>query len=109
MKPSAGISVLGWSDLTDAQRESASAYFRRNVLPILTPLAVDPGHPFPFLSNLSLNLAIEVKNPKGRVGRLDPKTGEMKEIAESFEQWLDQAVARSVKFSEELKTSDEEG
>ena len=53
--------------------------------------------------------AIEVKSPKGRVGRLDPKTGEMKEIAESFEQWLDQAIDRSVKVDEDLKTSDEEG
>ena len=60
----AGISVLSWTDLTDAQKEAASLYFRRNVLPILTPLAVDPGHPFPFLSNLSLNLAVEVKNPE---------------------------------------------
>ena len=60
----AGISVLTWSDLNDVQREAASAHFRRNVLPVLTPLAVDPGHPFPFLSNLSLNLAVEVKNPE---------------------------------------------
>jgi polyphosphate kinase len=60
----AGISILTWSDLSDAQREAASAHFRRNVLPVLTPLAVDPGHPFPFLSNLSLNLAVEVKNPE---------------------------------------------
>jgi polyphosphate kinase len=60
----AGISILAWSDLSDAQREAASAHFRRNVLPVLTPLAVDPGHPFPFLSNLSVNLAVEVKNPE---------------------------------------------
>ena len=59
----AGISILTWSDLPEPQREAASTHFRRNVLPILTPLAVDPGHPFPFLSNLSLNLAVEVKNP----------------------------------------------
>ncbi|HEX7527660.1 MAG TPA: polyphosphate kinase 1, partial [Thermoanaerobaculia bacterium] len=65
----AGISILTWNDLNDAQREASSAHFRRNVLPVLTPLAVDPGHPFPFLSNLSLNLAVEVKNPE---------TGEMK-------------------------------
>ncbi len=58
----AGISVLSWSELSDAQKEAASLYFRRQVLPILTPLAVDPGHPFPFLSNLSLNLAIEVRS-----------------------------------------------
>ncbi|HUM01911.1 MAG TPA: polyphosphate kinase 1 [Thermoanaerobaculia bacterium] len=61
---SAGISILTWSDVAEPQREVASAWFRKNVLPVLTPLAVDPGHPFPFLSNLSINLAVEVKNPE---------------------------------------------
>jgi len=65
----AGISVLTWEDLDDERKEAARSYFRRNVLPVLTPLAVDPGHPFPFLSNLSLNLAIETRNPE---------TGELK-------------------------------
>ena len=59
-----GISVLAWEDLGEEQRSAASAYFRRNVLPVLTPLVVDPGHPFPFLSNLSMNVAVEVKNPE---------------------------------------------
>jgi polyphosphate kinase len=61
---SAGISILTWSDVVEPQREVASAWFRKNVLPVLTPLAVDPGHPFPFLSNLSINLAVEVRNPE---------------------------------------------
>jgi polyphosphate kinase len=60
----AGISILQWGELDAEQQETARGYFRRNVLPVLTPLAVDPGHPFPFLSNLSLNLAIETKNPE---------------------------------------------
>jgi len=60
----AGISVLSWDELDEERKEAARGYFRRNVLPVLTPLAVDPGHPFPFLSNLSLNLAIETKNPE---------------------------------------------
>ncbi|MBK9062802.1 MAG: polyphosphate kinase 1 [Acidobacteria bacterium] len=59
-----GIAVLTWDALTEEQRTGATAYFRRNVLPVLTPLAVDPGHPFPFLSNLSMNFAVEVKNPE---------------------------------------------
>jgi polyphosphate kinase len=59
-----GIAVLTWDALTEEQRMGATAYFRRNVLPVLTPLAVDPGHPFPFLSNLSMNFAVEVKNPE---------------------------------------------
>ncbi|MBL8113915.1 MAG: polyphosphate kinase 1 [Acidobacteria bacterium] len=60
----AGIAILAWTDLNDGQKTAAQNYFRRYVLPVLTPLAVDPGHPFPFLSNLSLNLAIEVHNPE---------------------------------------------
>ena len=60
----AGISVLSWADLDDERKEAARTFFRKNVLPVLTPLAVDPGHPFPFLSNLSLNLAIEARNPE---------------------------------------------
>jgi polyphosphate kinase len=61
-----GIYVLGWSDLDDTQRQAAREFFLLDVLPVLTPLAVDPGHPFPFLSNLSLNLAIETRNPETR-------------------------------------------
>lgn len=60
----AGIRLLTWDDLTEERKVAARDYFRRNVLPILTPLAVDPGHPFPFLSNLSLNLAVEVRDPE---------------------------------------------
>ena len=60
----AGISVLTWNDLGEPAREVARGWFRKNVLPVLTPLAVDPGHPFPFLSNLSINLAVEVRNPE---------------------------------------------
>ena len=48
-----GIHLLGWDELTEAEREQADRYFRANVFPVLTPLAVDPGHPFPFISNLS--------------------------------------------------------
>ncbi|MCG3191966.1 MAG: polyphosphate kinase 1 [Thermoanaerobaculia bacterium] len=65
----AGIQVVTWQELPPERQESAAAYFSKHVLPVLTPLAVDPGHPFPFLSNLSLNLAIEVR---------DPSTGETK-------------------------------
>jgi polyphosphate kinase len=57
------IRVRSFSELSAAQREWACAYFRRSVFPVLTPLAVDPAHPFPFLSNLSLSLAVEAENP----------------------------------------------
>ncbi len=57
------IRVRSFSELSATQREWARAYFRRSVFPVLTPLAVDPVHPFPFLSNLSLSLAVEAENP----------------------------------------------
>jgi len=60
----AGITILPIASLDEARRASASEYFRRTVFPVLTPLAFDPGHPFPFLSNLSLNVAAELKNPE---------------------------------------------
>src|SRR6187402_140931 len=57
------IRVRSYSELSAEQRVWARAYFRRAVFPVLTPLAVDPVHPFPFLSNLSLSLAVEAENP----------------------------------------------
>ncbi|GFG49866.1 RNA degradosome polyphosphate kinase [Mycolicibacterium agri] len=58
-----GIVILTWNELDDAERDRLSAYFHEQVFPVLTPLAVDPAHPFPFVSGLSLNLAITVKHP----------------------------------------------
>ncbi len=60
-----GIHLLAWSDLSDSQRDAARRYFRRNVFPVLTPLAVDPGHPFPFISNLSTSLGVTLQPPDG--------------------------------------------
>ncbi|HEV7299883.1 MAG TPA: polyphosphate kinase 1 [Tepidisphaeraceae bacterium] len=57
------IHLLGWDDLSPEDREEADTYFRSNVFPILTPLAVDPGHPFPFISNLSVSLAVVLQHP----------------------------------------------
>jgi polyphosphate kinase len=53
-----GLPILRYADLKKSQKKSLRDYFRRNVQPILTPLAVDPEHPFPFISNLGLNLAV---------------------------------------------------
>ena len=61
----AGIHLLDYSRLTKTQKEKVDAYFREVVHPVLTPLALDPGHPFPHISNLSLNLAIVIRDPKG--------------------------------------------
>src|SRR3954451_21910455 len=58
-----GIVIVTWGELDDDERARLSTYFHEQVFPVLTPLAVDPAHPFPFVSGLSLNLAITVKHP----------------------------------------------
>jgi len=62
-----GIAVVRFTELDEVEREHLTKYFHENVYPVLTPLAVDPGHPFPMISNLSLNIAVTV---------LDGVTGE---------------------------------
>jgi len=59
-----GIRIRDWKSLGKTAQERAKAYFRESVFPVLTPLAVDPGHPFPFISNLSLSLAVEAADPE---------------------------------------------
>jgi polyphosphate kinase len=59
-----GIYIVTWADLDEAERDQLSTYFHEQVFPVLTPLAVDPAHPFPFVSGLSLNLAVTVKQPE---------------------------------------------
>ena len=61
-----GIHVLDYDKLAKPQKERADTYFREVIHSVLTPLAVDPGHPFPHISNLSLNLAIVIRDPKGK-------------------------------------------
>ena len=61
-----GVRVLNYSELSESQRIAAAAHFHREVFPIVTPLAVDPGHPFPHISNRSLNLAVLLRSPLGR-------------------------------------------
>jgi polyphosphate kinase len=57
-----GLGILSWSELDEATRAPLSAFFDERIFPVLTPLAVDPAHPFPFVSNLSLNLAVELRD-----------------------------------------------
>jgi polyphosphate kinase len=61
----AGIHILDYKKLNESQRAKADEYFCNIVYPILTPLALDPGHPFPHISTLSLNLAIVIRDKKG--------------------------------------------
>ncbi|MEQ8963361.1 MAG: RNA degradosome polyphosphate kinase, partial [Coleofasciculus sp. C2-GNP5-27] len=58
-----GIYLLDYMDLNSEQRTYLQNYFEEQIFPVLTPLAVDPSHPFPYISNLSLNLAVVVKDP----------------------------------------------
>lgn len=58
------VFLLKWHDLTESERNFAHEYFRSMLFPILTPMAVDPGHPFPFLSNLSLSLGVKLFHPR---------------------------------------------
>ena len=59
-----GIDLVRWEDLDREEQKSAKRFFRDRVFPVLTPLAVDPAHPFPYISGLSLNMAVLVRNPK---------------------------------------------
>ncbi|MCM3697343.1 RNA degradosome polyphosphate kinase [Microbacterium oleivorans] len=63
----AGIEVVSWAELSDSERSTLYDYFSAQVFPVLMPLAVDPAHPFPYISGLSLNLAVRIRN--ARTGR----------------------------------------
>ena len=58
-----GVRLCGWDELSDDDRRQLREVFDERIFPVLTPLAVDPGHPFPYISNLSLNLAVIVRDP----------------------------------------------
>jgi len=60
----AGVEILNWDDLSADEKAAMDSFFDSRVFPVLTPLAVDPSHPFPYISGLSLNLAVVVRNPE---------------------------------------------
>jgi polyphosphate kinase len=73
------VRVLCWQDLSAAQRAHAREYYLRNVYPLVTPLALDPAHPFPFVSNLSLNLLVTGKakhHPEPVIARVKVPVGQ---------------------------------
>lgn len=78
-----GVHLLSWKHLTDAEREFANRHFRENVFPVLTPMAVDPGHPFPFLSNLSLSLGVKLSYPGS-----DELVFARVKVPEMFDRWV---------------------
>jgi polyphosphate kinase len=59
-----GIEILRWKELSGTERDGLSELFRQRIYPVLTPLVVDPAHPFPFISGLSLNLAVMIADPR---------------------------------------------
>nr|WP_240746695.1 RNA degradosome polyphosphate kinase [Cryptosporangium phraense] len=61
----AGVKILHWAELNDDEQHRLHRFFRELIFPVLTPLAVDPAHPFPYISGLSLNLAVVVRDPEG--------------------------------------------
>ncbi|GAA2240287.1 RNA degradosome polyphosphate kinase [Herbiconiux moechotypicola] len=60
----AGIRIVTWDELDEADRENLHTIFSNQIFPVLMPLAVDPAHPFPYISGLSLNLSVRVRNSK---------------------------------------------
>jgi polyphosphate kinase len=59
-----GIEILRWKELSATERDNLGDLFRKRIYPVLTPLVVDPAHPFPFISGLSLNLAVMIADPR---------------------------------------------
>jgi len=109
-----GVAVLDYGELNEQQRAFCTAYFEREVFPVLTPLAFDPSHPFPQISNLSINLAVVIRDPEegelfARVkvpavlprlievtgGQSDPPSAIPVERWHCFA-WLDQVIAANV-------------
>lgn len=79
-----GIFLLKWKDLSAEERERAHQIFKMRIFPILTPLSVDPGHPFPFISNLSYSLAVALRHP-GKEEKLFSRV----KLPEIFPAWID--------------------
>ncbi len=103
---SAGIEIVDYAQLSKAQQKALKGYFERDVFPVLTPLALGPGHPFPHISNLSLNLAVVVRDPElgerfarmkipGVLPRFVPCPGDGTASAPCFV-WLEQVIAANL-------------
>ena len=78
-----GIALLEWSEVPPEYREAARKFFRTNIFPVLTPLAVDPGHPFPFISNLSDSLGVILSHPNH-----DERLFARVKIPETLPRWI---------------------
>lgn len=110
------IEVINYFDLSGKEREGLRVYFEENIFPVLTPLGFDAGHPFPHISNLSLNLAVLIKDPRfgERFARLKippmfprlipvPENGKLfltppDELKKGKFVWVEQVIAANLDF-----------
>jgi len=92
-----GIRLVSMADVTADERHALNQYFEQHVFPVLTPLAVDPGHPFPYISNLSLSLAVLLRNPE----RDEPLFARVK-VPRSLPRWVPLARANHYVTLEDL-------
>ncbi len=79
-----GCEIVNFKDLKDLEKKQITSYFMRNVFPVLTPLSVDPGHPFPFISNLSTSLGVSLVNPNNTEEKLFARV----KIPRVINQWI---------------------
>lgn len=79
-----GIHLLEWQDLDEEERARANSLYQNQIFPVLTPFAVDSGHPFPFLSNQSISLGVTLKNPE----REDETQFARLKVPNFFPQWI---------------------
>lgn len=77
------IYLLKWTELSHVEKDQVRQYYLKNVFPVLTPLSVDPGHPFPFISNLSTSLGVTLKHPDH-----EDKLFARVKIPKVFPQWI---------------------
>ena len=96
------IFLVSWKDLSEKEKEQVKKYYNKNVFPVLTPLSVDPGHPFPFISNLSISLGVTLKYPNN-----DEKLFARLKVPKVLPQWIrvdpESSVFKFVSLQEVIK------
>ena len=97
-----GVTICRWRDLTESERRVASNFFDRQLFPVLTPLAVDPAHPFPYVSNLAVSLGVMVRHPdtgEERFARIKVPTfvGRFHEVSEGRYVLIEEVIAANLR------------